>query len=141
GFTRLFFLTTDCFFVRWAPLVPHPNVARLREVARQAAMQSRRMHLPEVTGLHSFLELAGSPESAGDADCIGRVALAEPGGVAPSLRFPVALVGPEGGWSEAELGNGLPTVGLGATVLRSESAAVALGVLLGALRGGLVGPR
>jgi 16S rRNA (uracil1498-N3)-methyltransferase len=51
------------------------------------------------------------------------------------------LVGPEGGWSEAELqlaaGDGR-VVGLGTTVLRAETAAVAAGVLLTARRAGLI---
>ena len=58
------------------------------------------------------------------------------GGPYPTLFY----VGPEGGWSEAEEGSGLAKVALGPTVLRSESAAVAAGVLLAALRSGLVRP-
>jgi RsmE family RNA methyltransferase len=40
------------------------------------------------------------------------------------------LIGPEGGWSESERARGLVAVGLGTTVLRAETAAVAAGVLL-----------
>jgi RsmE family RNA methyltransferase len=50
----------------------------------------------------------------------------------------VILVGPEGGWSDEERAAGLPSVGLGAQVLRAETAALAAGALLGALRSGLV---
>ncbi len=52
------------------------------------------------------------------------------------------LVGPEGGWSEEEL-VAVPVahrVGLGPNVLRAETAALAAGVILAALRGGLVAP-
>ncbi len=49
-------------------------------------------------------------------------------------------MGPEGGWSDDELGAGLPTVGLGPNVLRTETAAVAAGTLLVALRSGLLAP-
>ena len=59
---------------------------------------------------------------------------------APSLARPVVLVGPEGGWSDDELAAGLPTVGLGPNVLRTETAAVAAGTLLVALRSGLLAP-
>ena len=67
-------------------------------------------------------------------------ALAVAGGDPPSLDRPVVLVGPEGGWDADELGAGLPTVGLGPNVLRTETAAVAAGTLLVALRSGLLAP-
>ncbi|MBV9411855.1 MAG: 16S rRNA (uracil(1498)-N(3))-methyltransferase, partial [Acidimicrobiia bacterium] len=67
-------------------------------------------------------------------------ALAEPAGPAPSLDRPVVLVGPEGGWADEEAATGVSRVGLGPTVLRTETAAVAAGALLCALRAGLVGP-
>mgnify|MGYP002076409617 CR=1 FL=1 len=38
-------------------------------------------------------------------------------------------VGPEGGWAPGEVPDGLPTVGLGRTVLRVETAAVVAAVL------------
>jgi RsmE family RNA methyltransferase len=50
------------------------------------------------------------------------------------------LIGPEGGWSASELVAAPATVGLGPTVLRAETAAVAAGALLVALRSGLVAP-
>ncbi|MGH9043271.1 MAG: 16S rRNA (uracil(1498)-N(3))-methyltransferase, partial [Acidimicrobiales bacterium] len=47
-------------------------------------------------------------------------------------------VGPEGGWSDAELQLGLPLVALADATLRAETAAVVAGALLCGLRGGLV---
>jgi 16S rRNA U1498 N3-methylase RsmE len=47
-------------------------------------------------------------------------------------------VGPEGGFAPDELDLGLPQVGFGPGVLRAETAAVAAGVILGALRAGTV---
>jgi 16S rRNA (uracil1498-N3)-methyltransferase len=64
--------------------------------------------------------------------------LADAGGGPPSLALPVVLVGPEGGWSEEERAVGLPAVGLGPHVLRAETAALAAGALLAALRAGHV---
>ena len=90
--------------------------------------------LPEVGGLTTVAEVLASRDAA-------HVAMAHPGGVAVSLERPVVLVGPEGGWAPEELAVGLPTVGLGPTVLRVETAAVAAGVLLCGLRSGVVGPR
>ena len=90
-------------------------------------MQSRRTRLPDVTGVLPFAEVA-----------VAGAALAEVGGEAPSLERPFVLVGPEGGWDRTELASALPLVGLGPNVLRAETAAVAAGVLLCALRSGLV---
>lgn len=116
--------------VRWdGERAPH-HLARLRRIARQAAMQSRRTWLPTVDDLRSFAEAAAMPGAA----------LAAPGGAPPSLERPVVLVGPEGGWSDEEAAAGLPRVSLGPTVLRSETAAVAAATLLCALRAGLIGP-
>ena len=114
---------------RWDAGRSGHHVDRLRRIARQAAMQSRRTWLPEVDDLRSFAEAAAIPGAT----------LADPGGERPSLDRPVVLVGPEGGWGENEAGAGLPVVGLGPTVLRSETAAVAAGTLLCALRAGVFG--
>lgn len=122
-------LAAERSVVRWDGERADRNLARLRKVAREAAMQSRRTRLPKVRGVVPFADLA-----PGEG-----VALAEPGGEPPSLDRPVVLVGPEGGWSAAELAAEVPRVGLGPSVLRAETAAVAAGVLLCALRGGLVG--
>ena len=106
------------------------RVERWRRVAREAAMQSRRTTLPVIDAPVAVAEAAAGLASG--------VALAEPGGDPPSLDRPAVLVGPEGGWSPEELALGPPLVGLGPTVLRAETAAVAAAVLLGALRSGLV---
>jgi 16S rRNA (uracil1498-N3)-methyltransferase len=127
GVDRIVPLSSSRSVVRWDSARAERNVDRLRRVAREAAMQSRRNRLPEVTG----------PLPFADVDVAG-AALAEAGGAAPSLERPFVLVGPEGGWDRTELARGLPLVGLGPNVLRAETAAVAAGVLLCALRAGLV---
>ncbi len=66
------------------------------------------------------------------------LALAVPGGAPVSLSAPTVLVGPEGGWTDEELAAVPEHVGLGPYVLRAETAALAAGVLLAALRAGLV---
>jgi 16S rRNA (uracil1498-N3)-methyltransferase len=116
--------------VRWDADRAGRHTERLRRIARQAAMQSRRTWLPSVDDVRPFAELAARPGAA----------MAAAGGEPPSLRSPFVLVGPEGGWSEEERAAALPTVELGPTVLRAETAAVAAGALLCALRAGLVGP-
>lgn len=107
------------------------QMARLEEVARQAAMQCRRAWLPRLAGPFSLDAFAGRHPG---------LALAAPGGEALSLSTPVVAIGPEGGWSERELGLASKLVSLGPHVLRAATAATAAGVLLSALRSGLVAP-
>lgn len=129
GVDEIVVFLADRSVVRWEGERARRHLARLARLAREAAMQSRRAWLPEVRGVASFAALAARPGAA----------LADPGGAPPSLSTPVVLVGPEGGWSDAELSRGLPQVALGDGVLRAETAAVAAGVLLTALRSGIVG--
>ena len=112
--------------VRWDGPRGERHIERLRRVAREAAVQSRRARLPEVEGVTTFAEVAGRPGAL----------LAAPGGRPPAVGDALVVVGPEGGWAPEELALGLPEVGLGPTVLRAETAAVAAGVLLTALRPG-----
>lgn len=114
--------------VRWDGERGDRQAERLRRVAREAAMQCHRARLPEVAALASFAEVAALPGAA----------LADRGGAPPSLDRPTVLVGPEGGWTDEERATGPGAVGLGHLVLRAETAAVAAGALLAAIRGGLV---
>jgi 16S rRNA (uracil1498-N3)-methyltransferase len=116
--------------VRWDPAKSEHHHERLTKVARQAAMQSRRSRLPEVERVRVFGEVAARADTA----------LAHRDGEPPSLTWPNVLVGPEGGWSDAERESGLPHVRLASTVLRAETAAIAAGAVLVALREGLVTP-
>jgi 16S rRNA (uracil1498-N3)-methyltransferase len=93
-------------------------------------MQSRRVWLPHVDPVSSFTVAAALPGAS----------LAERLGPPPTLDRPVILVGPEGGWSPAELDVDIPHVGLGPHILRAETAAVAAGLLLAGLRAGVVHP-
>ncbi len=116
--------------VRWDADRAATNARRLNRVAREAAMQSRRCWLPDVAHVHTFTAVAELPGAA----------RAERGGAPLSLATPTVLVGPEGGWSEAERACDLPVIGLGAHVLRAETAAIAAGVALAGLRAGLWAP-
>jgi 16S rRNA (uracil1498-N3)-methyltransferase len=128
GVDRILLLTAARSVVRWEPERARRHLEKFRLVARQAAMQSRQVWLPEITGLEPAQAVAGQPG----------VALAAPGGGPPSLDYPTVLVGPEGGWTDVEQESAQALVSLGPSVLRTESAAVAAGVLLSALRAGLV---
>ncbi len=130
GVDRIVPLEAARSVVRWTGERAAGPLDRWRRIAREAAMQSRRAWLPEVETPVSFREAAGWAGAA----------RAEAGGDPPSLARPVVLVGPEGGWDREERAAALPTVGLGPNVLRTETAAVAAGTLLVALRSGLLAP-
>jgi 16S rRNA (uracil1498-N3)-methyltransferase len=128
GIDRIVPLRTARGVARWEGERAARRVARLRRVAREAAMQSERAFLPEVAALTSFAEAAALPGAV----------LAERGGEPLSLACPTVLVGPEGGWSEDELAAAEGRVGLGGPVLRAETAAIAAAAILAALRHGSV---
>lgn len=131
GVDRILPLAAVRSVVRWDPERAARGVDRLRQVVREAAMQSRRARLPEVG------QVAGVVAAA--AALAGLGALCHQGGTGgPSLGRPALFVGPEGGWDEAELACGLPTVDLGPTTLRAETAAIAAAVLLCGLRSATV---
>lgn len=102
--------------------------------AIEAAKQSGRAWLPQVSPPRSFAEVVVQAR-AFDAG-----ALADTGGLSSRLLDFVSstpmscsllvLVGPEGGWTDAERqlagAAGIPPVTLGPTVLRTETAAVAV---------------
>lgn len=138
GVDRIIPLSAARCVVRWEPGRAAQHLARLRRVAREAAMQSRRVRLPEVASLSSVAEVVARLQIRDGAVPAPGGAMAQPGGGPVSLDNPVILVGPEGGWSEIELGLGLGEVGLGPGILRAETAALAVGTLLCALRAGLV---
>jgi 16S rRNA (uracil1498-N3)-methyltransferase len=108
----------------------HRRHDRLVRVAREASMQCRRARLPTIADLASFADLAARPGAA----------LAERHGVPPTLEHPTLLIGPEGGWCEAELAAARATVALADLVLRAETAAIVAGALLTGLRAARVGP-
>jgi len=116
--------------VRWDQERSRRNTERLRRVAAEAAMQSRRVWLPEVQEVTTFDHLADS----------GALLAADRDGAAPTLSRPAVMIGPEGGWSDSERARFTGTVGLGPSVLRAETAAFAAAAMLGALRAGLVAP-
>ena len=129
GVDRILPLSADRSVVQWDEAKASTQVERFRRVAREAAMQSRRAWLPIVE------EMAVAREVQPAAG----VVLAEPGGDPIDRSVRVLLVGPEGGWTDEELIRH-PTVGLGPTVLRAETAAISAGTLLTALRDGRVSP-
>jgi len=119
---RICLLEADRAVVRWEGERAERHLERLGRVAREAAMQSRRVFLPVLEGPVPLARLLG--EGA---------AVAEPTAtVGPTLSNSTIAIGPEGGWSPAELEAATVKVRLATTVLRVETAAlVAAGFLTG----------
>ena len=106
--------------VRWDVDRANAAVARYRRVARAASAQSRRVFLPVVDGPIPLAEVL-----TGDS-----VALAEPGGTADLSAITTIVVGPEGGFSAAEVELAQRRVSLGQGILRADTAAVVAGALM-----------
>jgi 16S rRNA (uracil1498-N3)-methyltransferase len=123
GVDRLVVLRSERSVVRWEGPRGEAAVERLRKIAAGAACQSRRPWIPEIEGVVALADLCSREP----------VSLARYGGAAPGVGK-VVCVGPEGGFTEEELSLGSANVGLGDTVLRSETAAMVAGVLVCALR-------
>jgi 16S rRNA (uracil1498-N3)-methyltransferase len=130
GIDRIAPFVAERTVVRWDAARAARNVERLRKVARAAAMQSRQVRLPDVLDMRPLGVFYDEER--------GTLALAQRGGRPPSLRWPTVLIGPEGGWSPAELALGAPLVSFGDNVLRAETASITVGGVLTALRSGLV---
>lgn len=121
GVDRIVPFVAERSITRWDEAKAARNVERWRAIAREACAQAHRAHLPEVAAVQTFAAVAAA----------GGVALAhwDGDGNAPVPGVAV-LVGPEGGWSPAELAAVAGRVHLGPHVLRAETAALVAGTLL-----------
>lgn len=131
GVDRIVVLRSSRSVVRWEGARSDRALDRLRRVVREAAAQSRRARLPVLQGVWALDQFASSVAPP------GALALADRRGEPPCPGLRCLAVGPEGGWDEPERGE-FPLVSLGVGVLRAETAAVAGGTLLCALRDGLL---
>jgi 16S rRNA (uracil1498-N3)-methyltransferase len=133
GVDRVMLVEAARSVVHWDDDKAATAMARLERVAREAAMQSRRAHVPIVDGPIEPAELAR----------FRGLVVAAPDGVAPGALPPppdgewVVAVGPEGGFDDEELrGFGsAPRVTLGHFVLRAETASIAVAAAFGPHRG------
>jgi 16S rRNA (uracil1498-N3)-methyltransferase len=120
------------------------RLVRWRRIALEAAKQSGRALVPEITAPVLFSELISSKEHTDY-----KVLFSERGGLsldslnreAGSTVSLTALVGSEGGWTDAELETaaaaGWKVITLGGRTLRAETAAIAVATLMQHLFGDL----
>ncbi|MFT4597719.1 MAG: 16S rRNA (uracil1498-N3)-methyltransferase [Paracrocinitomix sp.] len=111
---------TENSVARWDETKRSRNEQRLIKVAREAAMQSRRVTIPTVLVVRDLQPLLTG----------GGVARADFGGIPTNSQHRLVLIGPEGGWSERERDMIPDVVDLGPTVLRAETAAVVASTFL-----------
>lgn len=106
--------------VRWDEARSAKNLERHNRIAREAAMQSRNPWLPVIEPLTAVAEFLGAESGT---------ALADPGGGPLTVGRHSLAIGPEGGFSPAELEHSA-SVALPGRILRTETAAMAAAVLL-----------
>ncbi len=125
GVDRIVPFVADRSVVQWDEAKSARQVQRWRRVAREAVMQCRRLWMPEVEPVRAF----------GDLD-LGKAVLAVSEGRTLAASENFVLVGPEGGWDDAELAAVDRHVCLGPHIMRAETAAIMAGAVLGARRSG-----
>ncbi len=113
GADRLLLLHAEHSTTRWDDARAAAQRERAERVSLEACRQSRRTWSMRIEGPLPALTVL--------PDCV----VAEPGGrpIAPSDD--AIAIGPEGGWSDAELAAARGNVSLGANILRVETAAIA----------------
>lgn len=123
GVSEIVLLNCERSVVRWKDDRAGKQLARLARVACEAAAQSRRVWLPHLSGPVDVATTAGLPGAVvADPDGEAATALARPS---------VVLIGPEGGFTEAERQLCGRSVSLGRNILRVETAALYAAVLFG----------
>jgi 16S rRNA (uracil1498-N3)-methyltransferase len=114
------------------------RVSRWQRIALEAAKQSGRARVPEVAAPISSAEFMKDKAGADLALMFAERAGQSLGKVCESFSNPpanlVALIGPEGGWTDAEIETagegGWRIVTLGGRIMRAETAAIAITALL-----------
>jgi 16S rRNA (uracil1498-N3)-methyltransferase len=151
GVSRVIPFTSERCVVRMDSARAHAKAERWRRIAGEAAKQSQRTDVPEVSDPVSLAALPALLEGAvvlvcwedaGDARGIGQVL--DGLDVAPDSVVAV-VIGPEGGLSSGEVAlleaHGAWVVTLGATLLRTDTAGLIASALVLYERGSLGGRR
>jgi len=113
------------------------RVARWKRIALEAAKQSGRAAVPEVTAPLAYGAFIQEKDGASDGL---RIMFSErdgeslDGGDSPKPDSLIAMIGSEGGWADEEISDareaGWRIVTLGGRILRAETAAIAVATLL-----------
>ncbi len=122
GVGRIVAIQTQRSVVRWNAERGHKQLIKWQKVAREAAMQSRRLFLPQIEPQISIEDFVQQTPSA---------VLCEPGG----RRFDVVadhavVIGPEGGFTDEELILADHVDLQVGTIMRTETAALVAATLL-----------
>jgi len=117
--------------VRWSNEAK--QIEKLRLVAREAAMQSRRSWLPAVSGSVALRDVLAR-EGVAVADPDAPHALDAPDAPHALDAVSLVIVGPEGGFDADEIPPTTTRVSLGDTILRAETATLVAATLLVARR-------
>jgi 16S rRNA (uracil1498-N3)-methyltransferase len=116
------------------------RVSRWKRIALEAAKQSGRASLPEISAPSPFASVIESGPTT-VSECCLFFSEREGGGLndaldkyLPALKTIAALVGPEGGWADEEIeqarASGWNIITLGGRTLRAETAAIIVAALL-----------
>jgi 16S rRNA (uracil1498-N3)-methyltransferase len=122
GIDRVVACVAERSVAQWDDDRSQRQLERLRRIALEAALQSRRVRVPVVEG----------PVPV--ADLLPTATVAEPGGRPLDVGDTTVVIGPEGGWTPAELDKAWASASLGDTVLRVETAAVVAATMMVGLR-------
>jgi 16S rRNA (uracil1498-N3)-methyltransferase len=116
------------------------RVSRWQKIAREAAMQSNRVDIPAIGRIVSFKDFLRTQDPEPGTLLLlpweeGTVPIKDVLRGTPGIKKIIVLIGPEGGFSEAEAGaargKGFHLVSLGSNILRTETAAIAvLGMIM-----------
>jgi 16S rRNA (uracil1498-N3)-methyltransferase len=120
--------------------------ARWQTIAEEAARQSGRAEVPTIGEPAPLAAVLPTASDLADARFVlweGEAGQSLPAALTRAAKAVVLLVGPEGGFAEAEVAAarraGFVAVGLGPRILRSETAAIVAVALAQAAAGGLGG--
>jgi len=116
------------------------RVARWQKIAREAAMQCDRPDIPQIKTIRSFRDFIGTLTPGPQTVLLmpweeGTEPVKDVLRKQKEVKHVVVLIGPEGGFSQAEAeaagARGFHLVSLGPSILRTETAAVAVLSMIG----------
>ncbi|HJL98870.1 MAG TPA: RsmE family RNA methyltransferase [Acidimicrobiales bacterium] len=123
GVDEIHLLSSQRSVVKWNPTKAEQQHQRLTRIAREAAMQSRQVRVPQIKPISEIKHVTTKPA----------LALAHRNGDRITLKQSTIYIGPEGGWDPTEVAD-RRTISLGPSVLRAETAAVTAASALSLLR-------